>query len=81
MATQLMAPPSLARVPQIVPRYSSHLGALYPRWVRSRWKVTPIPIEPESHHKNNRVPRPAQVKCQKAVAAIAWITPKYTTLT
>ena len=60
MATQLMAPPSLASVPQMVPRYSNHLGALYPRWVSRRWKVTPMPTDPESHHRNRRTPRPVQ---------------------
>src|SRR5207247_69490 len=35
--TQLMAPPSLARLPQIVKKYSRAFGIRNPRWVRRRW--------------------------------------------
>ena len=37
MATQVMAPPSLASMPQTVSRYSTGFGTLKPRCVRRRW--------------------------------------------
>ena len=36
IATQVMAPPSLASIPMTVKRYSRGLETLKPRWVRSR---------------------------------------------
>jgi hypothetical protein len=37
IATHVIAPPSLASMPQRVNRYSSGFGILNPRWVRRRW--------------------------------------------
>ena len=48
MPTQLMAPPSLARLPKTVKRYSSGFGIRKPRWVRRRWYVRQIPTEADS---------------------------------
>ena len=76
MATQVMAPPSEASMPQSVPRYSSHLGALKPRWVSRRWKVMPIPSEPATQLRNRRAKRPVHVKFQSAVTAAKWMAAK-----
>src|SRR5688500_15128390 len=80
-ATQVIAPPSLASMPNTVIRYSSGLGTTYPRWVSSRWNVAQMPTDAVRQYMKRKTPTAGQENWENANSAPTWMAPKYATFT